>query len=267
MNDDSIRTSTTFASHTRKTTIRVLKALGIHPVLQRTLNRLPDPLLKLAVRYGGKRELVPRTRLTAVYIDALQRLKAAAGRQPLGDYLEFGVYQGTAMLCMAEAMRALGLTEMRLFGFDSFEGLPPNASEEDSGVWKPGEFSSSLEYTRAYLKHHGVDMSRLHLIKGWFSETLTEQLKAEYNIHSASVLMFDCDLYSSTRDALAFGMPLLCEHGVVLFDDWHSRGLSDQNLGERRAFEEYLAQNPAYSVEEMPSYDEMAKVFWVMRVN
>lgn len=267
MNNERNPVPVSFGRRTRTTAIHILKVLGIHPVLQRSLNRLPEPLLKLAVQYGGKRELVPRTHLTAVYRDALERLKSSAGDGPLGDYLEFGVYQGTAMLCMAEAVRELGLTEMRLFGFDSFEGLPPTADEEDSGVWKPGEFSSSLDYTCAYLRHHGVDMSRLHLIKGWFSETLTEQMKADYNIRSASVLMIDCDLYSSTCDALAFGMPLLREHGVVLFDDWHSRGLSEQNLGERRAFEEYLAQNPEYTVEEMPSYDEMAKVFWVTRAN
>ena len=42
----------------------------------------------------------------------------------LGDYLEFGVSRGHSMASMHRVISRLKLDRVRLFGFDSFEGMP-----------------------------------------------------------------------------------------------------------------------------------------------
>ena len=103
------------------------------------------------------------------------------------------------------------------------------------------------------------------LIEGWFDETLTESTLREHRIEHAGIVMIDCDMYSSAKTALAFCAPLIRDEAVLLFDDWYSAGLADQNLGERRAFEEFLAENPALTAEELDTYSESARVVLVRR--
>ncbi|HII39156.1 TPA: class I SAM-dependent methyltransferase [Candidatus Micrarchaeota archaeon] len=61
------------------------------------------------------------------------------------DCIEFGVFNGSSMSSMCSAVREVGLTQTRLFGFDAFEGLPKDAENEDGGVWKKGFYSCSFE--------------------------------------------------------------------------------------------------------------------------
>ena len=150
---------------------------------------------------------------------------------------------------MHQARAELGLDHIRLFGFDSFEGLPASAADE---VWEPGQFKSSLAFTRANLARLGVPPDAATLVKGWFSEACTPATRERLGIRKASVIMVDCDLYSSTRDVLAFCEPLIGAQAVLVFDDWNAGGLADKELGERRAFEELLDAVPALHAEELP---------------
>jgi predicted O-methyltransferase YrrM len=199
---------------------------------------------------------VPERALQAKYREALLLLE-----EP-GDYLEFGVYAGASLRCMDQALKDLQLNSVRLFGFDSFEGLPKAAKTEP--MWSPGMFKSGMEQTREMLKVNGVDLDRITLIKGWFDETLTEP--AKYGIRKASVVMIDCDLYSSAKTALRFCAPLIHDQAVIFFDDWWPATLGAQNQGEKRAFDEFLEENPRLTATEMNSYyPEAAKVFLLSR--
>ena len=170
---------------------------------------------------------------------------------------------------MNEALDELGLDEVRMFGFDSFEGLPESADKEPGSPWLPGQYRSSLEMTRRYLRKRGVPADRVVLEKGWFSDTLTPQFRERHRIQRASVVMVDCDLYSSSREALAFVGPLLGPRTVIYFDDWHAAGMAEKGEGERRAFEEFLAANPDLSARELPGLDykdtRHPKMFMVSR--
>lgn len=216
---------------------------------------------------SGQR-LVPEAALTDCYRQALALLRARAGDEPLGAYLEFGVCHGTSFACMHRATLETGLRDMRLFGFDSFAGLPPEAEDPESGgIWREGQYRSSLGFTRRFLNEAGVDWSRAVLTKGWFRDTLTPHFASRHNIRKASVIMIDCDIYSSTREALAFCEPLIADQAVILFDDWHSGGdLAARNQGEKRAFTEFLARNPRLRAEVLPSYTANAEVFLVERL-
>jgi hypothetical protein len=80
--------------------------------------------------------------------------------------------------------------------------------------------------------------------------------------------MVDCDNYTSAKQALAFTAPLIVDEAVLLFDDWWPEWLGAQNLGEKRAFEEFLDAHPYFAATELEdcSYKpEAAKVFLVSR--
>ncbi len=216
---------------------------------------------------------MPPAEVLRVYRKGLAHLVEQRAGGPLGDYLEFGVFRGDSMLCMHRALDELGVDGVRLFGFDSFEGLPDVAPGDEDLGWAPGAFHSDYEMTRRRLTKGGVDWDRTTLVKGWYDETLTDALRNEHELRRASVIMIDCDLYSSSERALEFVAPLIHEEVLVLLDDWDGgTGLAEQNIGERRAFEEFLERHPELSAREFDTYyhTEMeppvpAKVFAVSR--
>jgi hypothetical protein len=154
---------------------------------------------------------------------------------------------------------------MRLFGFDSFEGLPPEAEVDDGGFWKPREFSMDYNVARRYLTEHGVDWKRTTLVRGWFKDSLTEACVKKYALKKASLIMVDCDIYSSAQTALAFCAPLIQVRAVVFFDDWTAGDLAEKNLGEKKAFEELLADHPEFTASDFGDYGNFSKVFVVSR--
>lgn len=205
--------------------------------------------------------LVPPESYSSCLGSALERLQAATGEPPRGAYVEFGVSRGTSLSCAYRVITDAGLTDMRLIGFDSFEGLPPSASEEG---WHPGDFCSSISATRHYLAKHGVDLDRITLVKGWFEETLTDDTRALYDIGPMSVIMIDCDLFSATELVLRFCEPHIGSHAVIIFDDWGWRSDTGE-IGQKEAFERFLAARPSLRVEPLPAYRPEARVFLVTR--
>ncbi|HEX6645295.1 MAG TPA: TylF/MycF/NovP-related O-methyltransferase, partial [Gemmatimonadales bacterium] len=113
-------------------------------------------------------------RLTRSYMTAWALLLAEDPTAARGSFLEFGVYYGSSVACMYDALGRLGLPGVRIYGFDSFEGLPASAAREAGSPWIRGQFRSSLSLTRHYLASRGVPEDGVTLIKGWFSETATD---------------------------------------------------------------------------------------------
>ncbi len=165
------------------------------------------------------------------------------------------------MACAYHSLRAAGLDDARLIGFDSFAGMPPEAAEEG---WAPGLFHSTIDATRSYLKSRGVDLDRVDLVQGWFKDTLTEERRTALGIGKASLIMIDCDIYSASKEALNFCEPHIERHAVVLFDDWGWREEADE-IGQKEAFAEFLAEHRDISAEPMPSYLPQARVFLLRR--
>jgi hypothetical protein len=184
--------------------------------------------------------LVPLDELERVFRRALTYLRESSD-QSVGDYLEFGVFRGDSLLCMDRLRRELGLS-FRLFGFDSFEGLPALAAGDES--------------------------------LGWYEKILTPALVRKYDLAKVSLIMIDCDLYSSTQTALEFSAPLIEDEAIVFFDDWDGgTGLAERGEGEARAYFEFLDRHPEFSSEEFDTYyhTEMdpppeSKVFRIRRV-
>ena len=110
------------------------------------------------------------------------------------------------------------------------------------------------------LSDNGMDSSRATLVKGFYEDSLTETLREEHAFKPASVLMLDCDYYSSTKTAMEWMKPYIQAGTVLLFDDWVSYG-DDNELGQQKALEEFLVDNPQYQVEALWEFQPHGKAF------
>ena len=242
-----------------------LKRINVNGLYRKIEKILPSGM-RSAVRGMINKQLftpnVNEVTLRPSYVKALKFLSEKIGGENLGDYLEFGVSHGTSLATMHTELKKLGLNKVRIFGFDSFEGMPAGTGDEKGSIWTPGQFRSAIEETREFLNLHSVDWNRTFLIKGWFNETCTPALVEKHNIRKASVIMIDCDIYISSKIALDFCRPLIKGEAIILFDDW----IEDKNVGECRAFDEFLKENPSLRAQEFDAYTPFGKVFLVEEV-
>jgi predicted O-methyltransferase YrrM len=150
-------------------------------------------------------------------IAALRRAARETAHLP-GDMAEVGVYQGGSALAIATA--APGRT---LHLFDTWGGLP--SDDVDLGYHKKGEFSCSLDDVKAYLSGQSVEFH-----PGFFPDTTRGLGDKAY-----SLVHLDGDLYTTTRDSLAYFWPRMTEGGIIVLDDYDW----PNTPGVRRAVEEY----------------------------
>lgn len=116
-----------------------------------------------------------------------------------GIYTEFGVFQGESLTFISAR------TDRRVFGFDSFEGLP-----ED---WV-------LNYDKDRLKVQGLPVvgSNVDLVKGWYDDTVP--VFAKENNDAIAFSHIDCDLYSSTKTIFDHLGDRLRPGSVIVFDEY-----------------------------------------------
>jgi len=185
-----------------------------------------------------------------------------------GDYLEFGVFYGSSITCMYECLQEMKIEEVRLFGFDSFEGLPDEADTDDDGSWNAGQFNANYEFAKDYIYSKISDRDRVNLIKGWYKDTLNDKTISKYNIKKVNIIMIDCDMYKSSKLALNFCSGLIKDSAVIFFDDWNSMNLAERGLGEKKAYEEFMESNPNFSGECIGEYsyqgDMNGKIFKIV---
>lgn len=163
--------------------------------------------------------LVPSQKLIDFFKDCLARLKEIKG-EAVGDYFEFGVFNGNSIGSMYLAREAMGLKLMRLFGFDAFQGLPAGAEKEDVGVYKAGFYTCSFEQMQQCLLRRNVNPNEITWVKGWYNKTLSDETSKKLGLRKISLVFIDCDTYSSSKTVLDFLKPFITEPVILCFDDW-----------------------------------------------
>jgi hypothetical protein len=157
-----------------------------------------------------------------------------------GDYLEFGVYKGSSLSHAIRAykksihyMAEKNIT--RFWGFDSFQGFGKLEGENHS-FFTEENFATDIKTVQRRLKRFEKSIS-VHLVKGFFNETLTTGER--YGIDKAKIIFVDCDTYTAAKDVFLFCTPFI-QHGtmVVLDDRLAYKGNADK--GETKAFREFL---------------------------
>ena len=172
----------------------------------------------------------------------LEKLANSAATRGM-DVYQWGVYTGGTMRGLARRIRVFG----HLWGFDSFEGLPPELRGEpiEGRHWRPGAFSSadalgeySLEKLLARL-HEKIGYPNTTLVPGFFNVSLTARRggRAPFPFQPALLVDVDVDLYVSTMQCLSWMIAnqLLVPGSLVRYDDF--RNMRQRN-GEARAHRE-----------------------------
>lgn len=187
-----------------------------------------------------------------------------------GEVLEFGTYSGFTARILAEQMR-----EHRFGGglhlYDSFLGLPEVSTPEDrysyhvlEQVWAKGSMSlqAGVELRIQAALAQILPPERIHVSKGFFSETLPAALPAG----PAALVHIDCDLYESTLCVLKnlLEQNLLQDGCLLLFDDFNCNRAQPM-MGERKALHDVFASQQGYSVSRFFNYHWAGEACFVHR--
>lgn len=138
---------------------------------------------------------------------------------PKAVAIEFGVHKGDTIRYIRDNFTG------DVYGLDSFQGLPePWRNEYDTGA-----FATESPH-----------IPGVNIITGLFADT-TKPLLDTLN-KQIRLVHIDCDLYSSTRDALQHIAPHLAHESIIIFDEFDNYPGWEQH--EHRAFIEWLNQTP-----------------------
>jgi predicted O-methyltransferase YrrM len=138
---------------------------------------------------------------------------------PAGDILEFGVFKGESLQLFAERF-----PDRRIYGFDSFEGLP-----EDWWTRPKGTFQTDIPR---------VEAPNVSLVKGMFDESVPTFLQGWSG--RAAIVHIDCTLYASTMACLPAVLPRCSRGTIVIFDEYY--GYPNFAQHEWRAWRELKSQ-------------------------
>ena len=138
-------------------------------------------------------------------------------------WLEFGVYNGETINYISR------FTRNRVYGFDSFEGLPE--------TWRVG-FEKGVFTLNGTLPAVNENVV---LVKGLFQDTLSTFLSSENK--KVSFVHIDCDLYSSTKHVLDNLICFMDEECIVVFDELVNYPGFDGDNGELKAFYEFVTEH------------------------
>ena len=134
---------------------------------------------------------------------------------------EFGVFQGRTIKIARETLD----DSFKIFGFDSFEGMP-NITNKDLGeynkcdptfwVGKLNEDGINSVYNT--FNTLGINFDNVKLIKGFFEDTITDDVIDE--LGEIAVLRLDSDWYKSTKFCIEKLYNNVVNNGVILIDDY-----------------------------------------------
>jgi len=207
-----------------------------------------------------------------------------------GDYLEFGVYQGSSFI---KAYKSINHVEKEwdniertknvynnlevgkksfkkskkykthFYAFDSFEGLPTiDTLDQGDARFDEGRYYCSKENFIKNLLREKIDMKKITITKGFYKDSLNEKLKKEINLEKAAIIFIDCDLYTSTRSVLNFITNLISNGTIIIFDDWFTYK-GNPNKGEQKACREWLEFNKNISLISYKSFHAFQMSFIV----
>ena len=179
-----------FATILKRPIIALLNIRPVVLIMKKAMSKLPVEFLE-SVLYRS----ILRTKFPSLYAS-----KQISRRENVWDYslsvvgvdkkilfLEFGVHEGSSLAYFSSKIKN---ANSKLYGFDSFEGLP-----EKWGNKPVGKFS-----TKGVVPT--VEDNRVSFVKGWFQDTLPSLNISALGFDAVLVHM-DADLYSSTLFVLS----------------------------------------------------------------
>lgn len=143
-----------------------------------------------------------------------------------GLFVELGVCTGKTINFIA----ALN-PHQKIYGFDSFEGLPEDWIRDDK-IISAGTFGFKNPNLLPPVLHN------VELIKGWFNETLADFIKAQDTEEPIAFLHIDSDIYSSASTAFQILGSRIQPGTIIVFDELYNYPGYENH--EFKAFQEFL---------------------------
>ena len=155
-----------------------------------------------------------------------------------GCIVECGVGPGLSLFDFAAISTAMGQPR-RIYGYDTFEGLPDPTDVDGSWNTRSGGFwNYSMAHVHEELRLAGLDedfiRSNVALTPGEFKQTLPS-----YDHGPIALLHIDVDIYESYRTVLE----CLYDHvqgGIIAFDEYRQEGWP----GATKAIDEFFLDKP-----------------------
>ncbi len=189
--------------------------------------------------------------------DDVERLKKIIVRYELfklsnnipGDIVECGVFKGTGHIFWLKMLNLFDPnSNKKVIGFDTFSDFPRSTlnfeKKAAKSFVKEAKFKKKNIFKNLKDKIKIINLDkRSELVKGDIVKT-----SKKYSINNRgfriSLLHLDLDTYSGTKSALKNFFPLVSKGGVVIFDEYGSRG-----WGESEAIDEYF-KDSKYKVQK-----------------
>lgn len=162
-----------------------------------------------------------------------------------GDFVECGTFKGGSAAVLSRYMP----DHRHLWLYDSFEGMPKTSPTDGDEAQKwVGKCVASVEDVQKVMESVGTSSECFTIKKGWFDDTLQEQLPKQ-----VSLLHCDADWYDSVKLVLETFYPLVAEGGCIILDDF---GYWE---GCREAFYDFCCQH-----QEKPLLERLSstQAFW-----
>jgi hypothetical protein len=174
------------------------------------------------------------------------------------SFVECGVARGGCLALMKHVS-----VNNKIFGFDSFEGMP-DITDEDLGTYNKSDIytgfgkvgdnlSGGIENVYHTFKTLNLDMENVFLVKGFFNDTLNIQKNID-NIGEIAILRLDGDWYESTKICLEKLYDKVITGGLVIIDDY------GHWVGSKRATDEFRIKNNILSPLLQTDYTEH---YWI----
>ncbi|MEZ4721099.1 MAG: TylF/MycF/NovP-related O-methyltransferase [Flavobacteriales bacterium] len=156
--------------------------------------------------------------------------KSVIDRNVPGAIAELGVFRGETARLFHHYM-----PERTIYLLDTFEGF--DAKDVNVELKSTGQKTTTTHFSNTseqlVLEAIGSNNQNIRLIKGFFPESVTEELSQQ----TFAMVHLDADLYQPTLEGLKFFFPRLNSGGLLIVHDYNAW------FGARKAVEEYSAEN------------------------
>jgi O-methyltransferase len=188
----------------------------------RAIDPWSQPVFDARKREGGLDW--PQQALTMIGRKRLRSLRdcceCVLREQVPGDFVETGIWRGGACIMMAAVLAAHECNHRKVWGFDSFQGLPPPNETQyprDRGdrLFQFPQLAVSFEEVTDNFRRVGLLSDQVHLVKGWFKDNVPVA-----PIEQIAILRLDGDLYESTVQVLDGFYFKVSPGGFCIIDDY-----------------------------------------------
>ncbi len=158
-----------------------------------------------------------------------------------GDIVECGVFKGVSFMFWLKCLKIYSPnSQKKVIGFDMFSGFPKNLKKIEKisakKYVKSSEFKGLDPMELSKKARRIAKDKKFEFVKGDVSKTSKNYIKKNYGF-KISLLHLDLDTYNGTKSALVNFFPKLSKGGIVILDEYGSRG-----WGETEAVDEFLKE-------------------------